>query len=259
MVTIVFLLRGRWWCLDHLLACPDLRCRLRSVLADLYPVVLWFSVECRALHQVVCTHSNQCLSCNGLAYLSVTMALRWSVNRFDLANQVSSRRIYCFQSCSFLHFSGISVSPSAMPGMPGQHPPSYYPGQPGQGVGFSCSSFSRLWICMEHFSLLHTVFLFLANHILTRTIAAWILAMIQQVWDKSAKMNSKKSWNGTKRSPVAPFLVLCKTRLPVWDNRKADSMPWRSEHSRRIRYGDWNLGHSDLLDQAIENSQRRSM
>jgi len=36
------------------------------------------------------------------------------------------------------HGTGVPVSSSSMTVMPGQHPPGYYPGQPGQGVGVIC-------------------------------------------------------------------------------------------------------------------------
>jgi hypothetical protein len=32
------------------------------------------------------------------------------------------------------YFLGVPVSSNSMTVMPGQHPPGYYPGQPGQGV-----------------------------------------------------------------------------------------------------------------------------
>lgn len=45
-------------------------------------------------------------------------------------------------SCAF---KGVPVSSSSMSAMPGQHPPGYYPGQPGQGVSSYCFVFRKFF------------------------------------------------------------------------------------------------------------------
>jgi hypothetical protein len=76
---------------------------------------------------------------------------------------------------------GGPVPSNSMTGMPGQHPPGYYPGQPGQGVFviFLFNDFFKSIIL--NFSHLLMVILFLVNHILIHIIAVLILVMIHQI------------------------------------------------------------------------------
>ena len=83
-----------------------------------------------------------------------------------------------------------------------------------------CFCLRNIHTITDHFRLLHILlFLFPVKDIRILTIVVVVVvvvvAMLQRIWFRLVKLNSKKSWNVTKPFLVVPLLELCKTHLPV--------------------------------------------